>query len=78
MGEQFDDWSKALASGMSRRRALMVIVAGIVGGAGAILGSGPSLAKSCQPPFSRCGKLCCSRCERCIPVNGEPTCVFIC
>lgn len=78
MGQQFDDVSKALASGVSRRQALMAIVGGLVGGAGALLHNGISLAssKKCPRGSHPCDSTtCCPDGTECLRVSAG---FFIC
>jgi hypothetical protein len=76
MGQRFDELSKALASGVSRRRALMMFAGGLVGAAGAILPSGRSLAaRTCPKGTDRCKTMfgtvdCCAEGQVCNSFYG--------
>jgi hypothetical protein len=79
MGKRFDDLSKAFASGVSRRQALM----GALGGVGAavaaavIPGRGSALADS--DAAHRCANFCATYCQhQAIPVNGNLTYIKYC
>jgi hypothetical protein len=78
MGQQFDDLSKALASGISRRQALMALVGGLVGGAGALLNYGISLAsgRRCPRGSHSCDSTtCCPDGRECVRLSAG---FFIC
>jgi hypothetical protein len=79
--DRFDDLSKALATGTSRRRVLKAVAATIAGGAVAVfLGSRQEAeAAPCPNNRKKCGPVCCPNgwkcCQggqgaRCVP-NGQ-------
>src|SRR5207302_3180493 len=77
-GSRFDDLSKALASGMPRRRVLKLALAGVVGGAAAaVLGPSRSaeatvcMTTSCPPPNECCGTVCCLSPQICVDAATE-------
>lgn len=71
-GSHFDDLTRALA--ISRRGALKHLLAGLVAGAGGLLGAGMAAGQGCEPVRRRCvaDTDCCS--GLCDPATGRCVC----
>ena len=63
MADQFDHVARGLAQGMSRRKALQVLGAGVAGTLMAVAGGGSALAArpTCRGDQTRCGDGCCQK-----------------
>ena len=70
----FDELARGLASGdVSRRRALRLMGAALVGGALASI-PGVAFAAPCGSGQTRCGHQCCESDETCVKGGGKPRC----
>lgn len=72
-GQRFDELTKALARGSSRRRVLRGLAGGLVAAvAGAVAGTTQEGAAA--PPANKCGKLTCAAGETCLKGPGGAQC----